>query len=166
MSLVRRIARPLLAAPYIAAGIDAVRRPESTEEVSPTLARRAAERVPQLERLGPEGAVRAQGALMIGAGALLALGRFPRPAALLLAATVLPATVDRARAARSKDGDPAQRADLLRGLGSLGGLLLAAADTGGRPSLGWRVSHLSSQASSAAGRTSRQLKREIKHARP
>ena len=163
MSLIRALARPLLAAPIVAGGIDAVRHPESTAEVSERAAKGLASRIPQLAALGPDAAVRLNGGVMIAAGALLAVGRAPRAASLAMAATLLPSIVERAREykANPKDGDPAvraeQRKDLIRSAGVLGGLMLAAVDTAGHASLGRR-------ARSASGHAGTVAKRELHHA--
>ena len=71
----------------------------------------------------------------------LALGVFARPASLALAASLVPTTL--AGHAFWQETDPAakaqQRIQFLKNLAMLGGLLLAAADTGGRPSVPWRA---------------------------
>jgi uncharacterized membrane protein YphA (DoxX/SURF4 family) len=77
----------------------------------------------------------------IGAGAALALGKLPRLSAALLAASLVPTTL--AGHPFWELDDPkersAQRIQFLKNLGLLGGLLLASADTEGKPSLGWRA---------------------------
>jgi putative oxidoreductase len=94
--------------------------------------------------------VRAKAATDVVAGLALATGHFTRPAAALLAAGLMPATA----AGLSKQ----ERASFLKNLGLLGGLLLAAADTEGRPSLRYRTSH-------AVGRSQRAVKRAAKSAK-
>ena len=78
--------------------------------------------------------------MQIAGGLLLATGRVPRLASAVLAATVIPANlgahmfwneVDPGRKA-------AKRRDFLTDISLLGGLIIAAADTAGKPSLGWR----------------------------
>ena len=98
---------------------------------------------------------------MVGAGSLLALGRLPRIASTVLAATLVPTTI----AAHSywNEQDPQVRAQqkvqFLKNLGLLGGLLLAAVDTEGRPGLAYRA-HLVSE---SAHRAARQTRREARH---
>ena len=77
------------------------------------------------------------------AGTLLALGRFPRLSALALAATLVPTTAAGHRFWEAEeDADRAQqRIHFLKNLSMFGGLLIAAADTSGQPSLAWRTRH-------------------------
>jgi hypothetical protein len=65
--------------------------------------------------------------------------------------------------------DPAQRKmqkiHLLKNLSILGGLLLAVADTEGKPGLAWRTHHTAEHVTAAARRTQRQARRAAKRAR-
>src|SRR5690606_15993546 len=76
----------------------------------------------------------------VSGGVLLALGKAPRLASLVLAASVLPATVTQQDFWTEADPDKkqAKRAAFLKDVSLLGGLLIAGADTEGKPSLGWR----------------------------
>lgn len=140
MSLSRRVARPMLAAMFIAGGMDALQRPEpkapKAEKVAPALAR----------PLGlPEDSVtlvKINGGVQLGAGALLAVGWFPRLAAAALAASLVPTTWAGHRFWEEEDqlARVGQRIHFLKNVGLLGGLILAAIDTEGRPSLRWRAS--------------------------
>jgi uncharacterized membrane protein YphA (DoxX/SURF4 family) len=141
MSIVRRIARPLLAATFIESGVDAVLHPMPRAEAARPFARRLSGSLGVRE--DPELFVRVSGAVRIGAGALLATGRLPRLSALALSVTLAPDLVGDQPFWSQKD--PEQRRDqrraLLTGLALLGGTLLAAVDTGGRPGLAWRGRH-------------------------
>ena len=99
----------------------------------------------------PVGFVRFVGAVQLGAGGLLALGKVPRIAAAALAASLLPGTF---RAPFWKEEDPTIRTsrqeEFLGNLGLLGGLLFAATDLGGSPSLRWRAKRAARKATSAA----------------
>ncbi len=84
--------------------------------------------------------VKINAAVQIGGGVLLATGKAPRLASLALAGSLVPTTVvghdfwnetDPAKKA-------AQRTQFLKNVSLLGGLLIAAVDTEGKPSLGWR----------------------------
>jgi putative oxidoreductase len=90
-----------------------------------------------------EQAVRINGAVQLVAGSLLALGRLPRLSALAIAATLVPTTIAGHRFWEAGDDkDRAQqRIHFLKNLSMLGGLLIAAGDTAGRPSLAWRSQH-------------------------
>lgn len=159
MTLVRKVARPLLAAMFVKGGWDALRNPGS----------RAAKAAPLVEQVSgplrlpndPELLVRANGAAMVGGGALLAIGRFPRVAATVLAGSLVPTTV--AGHPFWTETDPAKRKQqqqhFLKNLGLLGGLLLAAVDTEGKPGLAYRAG----MATHAAGRAARTTRREARH---
>ncbi|AXI77373.1 DoxX family protein [Peterkaempfera bronchialis] len=134
MPMLRQLARPMLASMFIAGGIDALRNPA---RLVPD-----AERFPALAD-NPERAVRIAGAVQVTAGALLATGRQPRPAALALAAVLAPLTWARHRfwEADSPEQRQEQLIHFLKNMSMMGGLLIAAADTAARPSLAWRGRH-------------------------
>lgn len=139
MSVVRRLARPMLAAFFIAGGIEALRRPGKRAERAQPLVDKAAE--PLGIPNDPELVVRANGAIMVGAGALLATGRLPRVAATVLAGTLVPATVVEYPFWQAEDKQERTRLAVhaLKNVGLLGGLLLAAVDTEGQPGLAYRA---------------------------
>ncbi|MFR9751294.1 DoxX family membrane protein [Nocardia sp. 004] len=142
--LLRRLARPLLAAAFVVDGIDTLRRPDERVKTATELLQRGQRGLPSgiAERLpaDPAAAVRLNAAAQVGGGLFLALGRAPRMAAVVLAATVVPATVTEQDFWNEQDParKSAKRTALLKDLGLLGGLLIAAADTEGKPSLAWR----------------------------
>lgn len=158
MTVVRRLARPLLAAPFVASGADAALHPmASAETVRPLVARVAPPlRLPQ----DPELFVRANGAAMAGAGVLLALGRLRRLSALALVATSVTTIYADHAFWQEKDPDARRerRATFLREAGLLGGALLALVDTEGRPGLAWWGRH----AVDRAGKTRRHAAREAR----
>lgn len=160
MSLVRRIARPMLAAIFIAGGVEALRHPAKRAQQAQPLVDKAAEPLglPQ----DPELLVRANGAVMIGAGAMLATGRFPRIAAAALAGTLVPATLVEYPFWESEDPQErrSRQIQVLKNVGLLGGLLLAAVDTDGRPGLAYRAK----MAGDSIGRTARTTRREARMA--
>jgi putative oxidoreductase len=177
MSLVRRIARPMLASIFLSGGWDSVLHPEAKAEPAGPIAG-PIRRLPGLAEVDPVTLVRLNGAVMVGAGALLAMGRFPRLAAFTLAGTLVPTTLAGHRFWEYEDPGQRQlqRVQLLKNVSLLGGLLIAAGDTGGKPSLGWRLRHASEHAQAAASRsrrqvrrgaltTTRQVRREAKHVR-
>jgi uncharacterized membrane protein YphA (DoxX/SURF4 family) len=87
-----------------------------------------------------EDAVRLNGAVQFAAGSLLALDIFPRLSALAIAVTLVPTTAAGHRFWEVEDEKERaqQRIQFLKNLSIFGGLLIATADTGGRPSLAWR----------------------------
>jgi uncharacterized membrane protein YphA (DoxX/SURF4 family) len=151
MTLVRRLARPMLASIFISGGIDQFRNPETKSEKAEPVARPIAERVSWLPN-DPEQLVKVNGAVQVAAGTLLALGRFPRTSALVLAVSVVPTTLAGHPFWQQSDAASAaqQRTQFLKNVGLLGGLLLAAVDTGGNPSLVWRTRHAAVEAKRVA----------------
>ncbi|MFD9877194.1 DoxX family protein, partial [[Kitasatospora] papulosa] len=139
MAILRKVARPLLASVFISGGIRTLRDPHAVAGAAEPVARPVSMRVPQL----PDDTVRLvriNSAVQVGAGVLLAAGRFPRASALALAASLVPTTL--AGHAWWKAQDPEERArqrvQFTKNLSLLGGLLIAAADTHGKPSLAYR----------------------------
>ncbi|KGN34933.1 DoxX family protein [Knoellia sinensis KCTC 19936] len=159
MSLVRRIARPMLAAMFVVGGLDQLKHPGAKAKAARPV-------LDQAPRVGlpddPELLVRANGVAMVGGGALLATGHVPRLASTVLAGTLVPTTL--AAHPFWNESDPQARAkqkiQFLKNLGLLGGLLLAAVDTDGKPSLAWRARRVGE----SAQRTVHTTKREARHA--
>lgn len=158
--IVRRVARPMLAAIFVVGGFDQFRHPGSKSKAAAPLVNRFAG--PTGLPNDPELLVRANGATMVAAGALLATGRFPRLASSLLAASMAPTTA--AAHAFWAEEDPEkrkqQRTQFLKNLGLVGGLLLAAVDTEGKPGLAYRAK----LASAGAQRAAKTTRREARHA--
>ena len=96
---------------------------------------------------------------MVG-GLALATGRFPRLAALVLAASLAPTTYAGHRFWEEKD--KTQRANqqihFFKNVSMFGGLLIAAVDTEGKPGVAWRASH----AMGTAKREAKHLRREAR----
>ncbi|MFB7600433.1 DoxX family membrane protein [Streptomyces sp. NPDC056160] len=142
MSLLRVAGRPLLASMFVAGGMNSVRNPEAVTPLAEPVVRPLTERVALLPDR-TEQVVRLSGGVQVAAGILLGLGRLPRLSALALAATLVPTTVAGHRFWEAED--PAERAQqrihFLKNLSMLGGLLIAADDTGGSPSWLWRGRH-------------------------
>jgi putative oxidoreductase len=167
MRLIRRIARPLLASMFVTGGLDALKNPDPKVKPSEPIAVPVAAQLPGLPAHDPRMLVQINGAVMVGAGVLLGLGRFPRLAAAALAATLVPTTLAGHRF--WEYDDPQQRANqqihFFKNVSMLGGLLITALDTEGKPSLGWRAHHAVGHAESAVERAARQARREAKHVR-
>jgi uncharacterized membrane protein YphA (DoxX/SURF4 family) len=130
--LVHRLARPLLAAIFVASGIDTLREPEGPVKTATPFLQAVLGRVEALPAgvpTDPATIVRLDAGLKILAGLGMALDRFPRMSALVLAANLVPTTL----AAHSywEHEDLAARAhhrtEFLRNLSLLGGLLATAA---------------------------------------
>lgn len=166
MILVRRIARPLLASIFVTGGLDQFRHPGAKMAAARPMVKFASDKVSAIPN-DPELLVRTNGALMVGAGALLATGKMPRTSAALLATSLVPTTF----AAhdfwtRGDEGErAAQRVQFFKNASVLGGLLIAAVDTEGKPGLAYR-SHLAKvEAGRTAERTRRTALRAARQAR-
>ena len=140
MSPVRALARPLLAGTYVLGGVSALKTPGPRVEKA-----RAA------GLSDPEKLVRINATTMVVGGLALATGRLPRLSSLVLAGSMVPTTwvghpfwQETDRAAKQ-----AQQVQFFKNLSMIGGLLMTAADTGGRESL-----------PHAAGRISRRARRK------
>lgn len=156
--VIRRIARPLLSVAFIGQGVNSLLNPKSAAEaVAPAvdglqaLPDSVSGNIPS----DPETVAQITAAVQIGGGLLLATGKLPRVASAALAVTVLPANLG--THSFWNESDPAAKAQkrqqFLTDLSLLGGLLIASADTAGKPSLGWRgrraAERLSGRVSSA-----------------
>jgi uncharacterized membrane protein YphA (DoxX/SURF4 family) len=152
--LVRRIARPLLAASFINDGVDALRNPQPhVAQAAPLVEMVANTADKQLPVQLPKDTaqwVKVIAGVKVGAGGLFALGRLPRVSALLLGATAVPTALAQHR---FWEADGAERANqtkhFLHSLGLLGGLLIAAVDTEGKPSVGYRARRAAKKAADA-----------------
>jgi uncharacterized membrane protein YphA (DoxX/SURF4 family) len=179
MSLLRAIPRTMLASYFVAAGIKAIRDPESLVPAAEPLVDRV---VPLVKEYTPEQVagyvpentvtlVRINGIAQVVGGAALATGKGRRLGALLLAGSLIPSTI--AKHPFWTVQDPEERAQdrnhFLKNVSLLGGVLLASQDTEGKPSLAWRAQKggesiaketrraskkLSKSTSKAAGRSS------------
>lgn len=153
--LVRRIARPLLAAPFVYGGISTLRKPQDrvpgARPVVEKIADAADKQLPVEVPREVQQWVQADAAIKVVAGSLFALNKFPRLTALVLSASVVPTTLAGHRF--WEHDDPTERfgqiSNFLKNTGLLGGLLLAAVDTEGKPSVGYRA-RKSAKAAAAA----------------
>ncbi|MCV7103101.1 DoxX family protein, partial [Mycobacterium palustre] len=156
--LIRRIARPLLSAVFIGQGIDSLRNPKpAAEAAAPTVDGLRALPGPVGSKIpsDPQTFAQINAAVQIGGGLLLATGKAPRIASAALALTVLPANLGAHMFWSESDPQVKahKRKEFLTDLSLLGGLIIASADTAGKPSLGWRsrraAGRLSERVSSA-----------------
>ncbi|MEP6650435.1 MAG: DoxX family protein [Lapillicoccus sp.] len=165
MSLVRRVARPMIAAIFIIQGLDAFRHPAP-------LAQRSS---PLLDRVIPalglpddkEMLVRANGVTQMVGGVMLAAGFLPRVGAGAIAASLVPTTLAGHPFWKEEDPDKrkAQRVQLLKNMAMMGGVLLAVVDTAGKPGLTWRAQNLANRSQREAKHALNTAGREAKIAR-
>lgn len=152
MGMVRFVARSLLAGIFVVQGAKAVKNPDAlveraagvTDKLGPILHRVAP---PQISARIPDDTrslVRLNGAVQVIGGIALASGIGRRVGAGALAASLVPTTIA-GHAFWAVKNDPearnAQLGQFLKNAGLLGGLLIAAGDTEGRPGVAWRTKH-------------------------
>jgi putative oxidoreductase len=159
MTPVRTAARAMLGTIFVVSGARGLADPDSLVPK----AKRVTERVGPLldqtdERLSPQTQhfVQANSAVQV-AGGLLLVTRARRPAAAILAGSLIPTTV--AGHPFWEEDDPAarsaERLQFMKNMGLFGGLVLAALDTEGRPNLRRRTSRAVSDAINEARRLAR-----------
>jgi putative oxidoreductase len=129
MRIARPLVRPLLAGIFVLGGVDTFRKPEPRARLAAPVIEQMAAHVPALPQ-DPVEMVRANAALQVVAGGMLALGLLPRLAALLLAGSLVPTTLGGHRFWEIDDQAQRlqQRSHFLKNTAILGGLLLAALD--------------------------------------
>jgi putative oxidoreductase len=165
MKPVRTAARAMLASIFVISGIKILIDPDSkipaakrvTDKVGPMIAK-IDSRIPTDAR----SLVRAKAAADVAAGVLLASGKLTRPAAAVLAANLVPTTFAGHPFWSLPEPERTQhQTHFLKNLGLLGGLLLAAADTQGKPSIGYRTSHAVDRSQHAIEGAVRRSKRSV-----
>ncbi len=164
--LLRRVARPLLAAIFVSGGINELRSPKAhADAVKPLLDLTKGALPDDFDPSNPL-LVQVDGGVKVGAGTLLALGRMPRLSATLLAASLIPTTLGAHAFWEAHDSEERgnQQIQFFKNAGMLGGLLLAASDTGGKPSLGHQVQQSRRQAKREAKRRSSEMSRRARKA--
>lgn len=167
MTLSRLVARPLLASSFVLGPVNALTNTDATAAKAATVTDRL---VPLAQRsLGSTGIpvptdpkvwVRVNAVVQLAAALGLATGRTPRLSAAVLTASLLPTTIAGHRFWEETDpaAKRAQRLQFVKNLSMLGGLLIAAGDTDGRPGVAWRARHAAKDARRAARQEARLLK--------
>ncbi|HSO93253.1 MAG TPA: DoxX family protein, partial [Candidatus Dormibacteraeota bacterium] len=92
MNAVRTVARPMMGAIFVIAGLDVLANPEPRVKIVSSFVERVAKLVPAAPR-DPTTAVTMNALVHLAGGAMLAVGLFPRLAALSLAGSMLPTTL-------------------------------------------------------------------------
>ncbi len=172
MTLSRTIARPMLASMFVVGGVNALRNAPMlarkagpiTEKVVP----RARKAVPQLPiPEDPVTLVRVNAALQLGAAAALATGRAPRLSAMVLAASLVPTTAAGHRFWEVEDTQDRtqQQLHFFKNVSMLGGLIIAAGDTDGKPGVAWRARHAARGARREARHLAQSARQEAKLAK-
>ena len=139
MAVIRAIARPMLASIFVIGGIDALRHPEAKAPAAEVVTDKIIDQIPGVTTTAQ--LVQLDAAVKMVAGSLLALGKFPRLSSLALAGSLVPTTLAGHRFWEKDDPkDRAiQRTQFFKNVSLLGGLIISAVDTGGKPDLVWRA---------------------------
>jgi putative oxidoreductase len=147
----------MLAATFISGGVDTLRNPAPKVAKAQPVAAKVARPLGLPE--DTEQLVKINAAVQVGAGLLLGLGRLPRLSAVALAGSIIPTTLAGHRF--WEETEPAnrnqQRVHFMKNMGLLGGLILAAVDTEGKPSLAWRARRAARKAGETVSETYQSL---------
>jgi putative oxidoreductase len=139
MVFIRAFARPMLASTFVMGGIDTLLHSRSRVAAADPIVSGLAQRLPK--NIDTKRIVQGDAAVKVVAGSMLAMGKFPRLSAAALAASLVPTSL--AGHPFWAETDPAkrtqQRLHFAKNVSMLGGLLIAAVDTQGKPSLAWRA---------------------------
>ena len=170
MTVSRLIARPMLASIFVVGAATALKNSSAsatkaapvTDKVVP-LAKKAGIPLPE----NPETLVRINAGVQIAAGLALATGRAPRLSAAVLAASLIPTTAAGHRfwEVEDKAQRSQQQLHFFKNLSVVGGLIIAAGDTDGKPGVAWRARHGVRDARREAKRLAHDARREAKLAR-
>ncbi|MCW2665336.1 MAG: DoxX family protein [Frankiales bacterium] len=145
------LARPMLASIFITTGISALKDPSYVAQSAKDAGLSEPDKLATLH-----------GASNVVGGLALATGRFPRLAALGLAANLIPTTlIGHAFWSAPADQKPMQQINFFKNVGLLGGLLIAFADTGGRESLPHAVGRVSRRTTKKAGKAAKRAEKAV-----
>lgn len=168
MTLLRFVARSMLASSFVLNGIKAIQHPEEFAPAAEPLAEKVlplvASALPESARgYLPEdtaGLVKLNGALQVLGGLSLATGLGRRLGAGVLAVTMLPHVLATNPLKGPDRG--AACAQLTKNVALLGGVLLAAQDTEGKPTLAWRLRTQKQLLAKDAARRKAELERDAR----
>lgn len=159
MSPSRLLARPMLASIFVVGAANALKNSDAlapkAESLTDTLVGTVKKAAPQLPiPEDPATLVKVNAGLQLVAAAALATGKASRLSAAVLAASLAPTTLAGHRFWESTDPGEKKQQQLhfFKNVSVLGGLLIAAGDTEGRPGVAWR-----------ARRAAKDARREARH---
>jgi uncharacterized membrane protein YphA (DoxX/SURF4 family) len=129
MTLLRSVARPLLASMFFYGGVNAILTAKEKAPKAKPVADLIHQMAPDIE-VSPANLVRANGALHVAAATAVATGHVPRVSSFILAGSLVPTTVMGHQF--WNESDPVarqnQRIHFLKNLSMMGGLLMATLD--------------------------------------
>jgi putative oxidoreductase len=156
----------MLGAIFVVSGARILIRPDSSVEAAKRVTDKVTPLIEKAHHRLPTDArtlVRIHAGVDLVAGLLLASGHLTRPAAAVLAGNLVPTTLAGHPFWSYKGAERTQhQTHFLKNLGLLGGLLLAAADTQGKPGLSYRTGHALDRSKRSVHRTVRTARREAK----
>jgi uncharacterized membrane protein YphA (DoxX/SURF4 family) len=170
MSLLRFVARSMLASYFVVNGIKAFRHPEESVAEAQPLADRL---LPLLNSVIPAeargylpddtaGLVKYNGVLQIIGGVSLATGIGRRLGAGVLAVTMVPHVITTNPLKVKGEARTVVSSQLGKNVALLGGVLLAAQDTEGKPNLAWRARTQRQLLSKEAAKRKAELQRDAR----
>ncbi|MFT4082053.1 MAG: DoxX family membrane protein [Nocardioides sp.] len=170
MSLSRLVARPLLSSAFVLGAVNALRNSDAVAAKAEWFTgpvTRAAQRAGVPAPSNPKLFVQVNAGLQLLGSAGLITGRRPRLSAALLAVTLVPTTLAGHRFwdEETPAGRDQQRLQFAKNASLLGGLIIAAGDTDGKPGLAWRAGHAAKDARRQARALAKDARREAKLAR-
>lgn len=149
MTLLRAASRTLLASYFVVSGLKAVKDPAAlvpdaeplTDRLVPLVKQYAPAQIANVIPEDTATLVRINGALQLAGGLALASGKGRRVGALLLAVSLVPSTLAKHPfwTRDTAEERAIDRSQFLKNASLLGGVLIAAGDTEGRPSLAYRA---------------------------
>lgn len=169
MTLIRLVARPMLASMFFVGAVNSLKDTEGAakraQPVADKITRAAHSVAPTLPiPKDPATLVRINAGTQILAGLGLATGRAPRLSAFTLAATLVPTTW--AGHPFWREHDPVarsqQKTHFFKNVSMMGGVLLAGVDTAGRPGVAWRARHAATDVRRGAKHLTREAKQQAK----
>jgi uncharacterized membrane protein YphA (DoxX/SURF4 family) len=163
----------MLASIFVISGAKILISPDAKVDAAKKVTDRTAPLIAKIDSRLPTDArtqVRIKAGADVAAGLLLASGKLTRPAAAVLAAGLVPTTfAGHPFWTMSQPERGQHQTNFLKNLGLLGGLLLAAVDTQGKPGIGYRTTHAVDRSQHniehAVRRSQRSVKRAVRTAK-
>jgi len=169
MTLSRLVARPMLASMFVVGGVNSLKaaggQADVAEPVTDPLVAFLQKVAPQLPLPSdPMTLVKINGAAQVLAGLALATGRAPRLSSAVLAASLIPTTAAGHRFWEEQDpvARSGQRMHFFKNVSMLGGLVIAAGDTDGKPGVAWRARRAAKDVRRETGRLAHGARREAR----
>jgi len=162
MTVTRLLARPMLSSIFVVGAVNALKSSAGHAQAADPVTSRL---VPLAKKAGipvpedPETLVKINAATQLAAGLALATGRMPRTSAAVLAVSLVPTTAVHRYWEVSDPAEKAQqRIHFFKNVSLLGGLIIAAGDTAGKPGVAWRARHAAKDAARGARMEAKLLK--------